>query len=246
MVTYTRQIGLLLLAVLPMQAARREVAVAAAANLTEVFQTIGPAFEAATGIHPVFSFGSTAQLTQQIENSAPFDVFAAADTEHAEQLDRKGLLVPGSRAVYAIGILAMWIPPGSGVRVSRLEIPPGVRVIASAKPELAPYGAATVETLQSLGLWDVVKSKIVYASNISMAKQYGTSGNADIVFTALSLVMKEGGTVIRVDEKLHKPIDQALGIVTASKNLPEARAFADFLLKGKGREILANSGYKVP
>jgi molybdate transport system substrate-binding protein len=103
-----------------------------------------------------------------------------------------------------------------------------------------------VEALQSLGLWEQAKSKMVYASNISMAKQYGTSGNADIVFTALSLVMREGGTVIRVDGKLHKPIDQALGIMAASKNQTEARAFTDFLLKGKGRDTLANSGYKVP
>jgi len=40
-----------------------QVTIAAAANLTDVFQTVGPKFEAATGIHPVFSFASTAQLT---------------------------------------------------------------------------------------------------------------------------------------------------------------------------------------
>src|SRR5580700_8509120 len=95
------------------QTARREVTVAAAANLSEVFQDVGRQFEAATGIHPVFSFASTAQLAVQIENGAPFDVYAAADVEHVEQLEKKGLLVPGSRAVYATGILALWIPPQS-------------------------------------------------------------------------------------------------------------------------------------
>ncbi len=64
--------------------------IAAASNLTGVFQAIGPQFEQATGIHPVFSFGSTAQLALQIENGAPFDVFAAADTEHIDQLEKKG------------------------------------------------------------------------------------------------------------------------------------------------------------
>jgi ABC-type molybdate transport system substrate-binding protein len=43
-----------------------EVTVAAAANLTAVFEKLGPEFEAQAGIHPVFSFGSTAQLTRQI------------------------------------------------------------------------------------------------------------------------------------------------------------------------------------
>src|ERR1700691_261956 len=97
----------------PGQPPKREVTVAAAANLNEVFQTLGPQFEAAPGVHPVFSFASTAQLAVQIENSAPFDVYAAADVQHVEQLDKKGLLLPRSRAVYATGILALWIPPGS-------------------------------------------------------------------------------------------------------------------------------------
>ena len=123
---------------------------------------------------------------------------------------------------------------------------PSVRVIALAKPELAPYGLAARETLQRLGIWDQVQPRVVYADNINMAKQYGASGNADAVFTAYSLVMKEGGKAIKVDEQLHRPIDQAVGIVAASKHAEAARQFTDFLLKGEGRDILASSGYRVP
>jgi molybdate transport system substrate-binding protein len=232
----------------PVQAAPPEVTVAGASNLTEVFGLMGPVFESATGIHPVFSFGATAQLAQQIESGAPWDVFAAADAEHVDQLDAKGLLVPGSRAVYATGILAMWIPPTAKAKIARIEdlTAPDVRVISVARPELAPYGQATVETLQHAGIWDRVQSKIVYASNISMAKQYGTSGNADAVFTAYSLVLNEGGKVIQVDESAHRPITQELGIVAATKNRQGAQAFVDFLLKGNGRDILASHGYRVP
>src|SRR5271155_4297746 len=86
---------------------------AAAAHLDDAFQRVGQDFEAQTGIHPVISFASTAQLTQQIENGAPFDVFAAADATHVGELEGKGLLVAGSRAVYARGALALWIPPNS-------------------------------------------------------------------------------------------------------------------------------------
>jgi molybdate transport system substrate-binding protein len=229
------------------QTAKREVAVAAAANLSEVFQQVGAQFESTTGIHPVFSFGSTAQLATQIENGAPFDVFAAADVEHVDQLVKKGVLVPGSRAVYATGILALWIPPQSIVQVGAPGdlVHPSVKVIALAKPELAPYGLAARETLQNLGIWSKVEAKVVYADNISMAKQYGSSGNADAVFTAYSLVMKEQGKVIQVSDSLHAPIDQAIGIVAASKNQAAGREFMEFLLRGKGREILGGSGYRV-
>lgn len=222
-----------------------QVTIAAAANLTDVAHVLGTRFEAATGIHTVFSFGSTAQLTQQIENGAPFDVFLAADAEHVQELDKKGLLSPGSRAPYAHGVLALWMP-SAAMPVNRIEdlVLPQVRVIAVAKPELAPYGAAAMEALRAAGILDRVQAKIVYSDNISMAKQYGASGNADAVFTAYSLVMNEGGKVIRIDEKLHRPITQELGVIAASPHKAEAGRFTDFVLHGDGRAILAEAGYR--
>jgi len=226
----------------------QQVTIAGAANLTDVFQALGPRFEAATGIHPVFSFASTAQLAQQIENSAPFDVFAAADAQHVETLDRKGLLLAGSRAIYARGILALWVPDGSKSGVSKIEdlVKPEVRFLAIAKPELAPYGQAAEETLHNLGIWERVRTKVVYAENINVAKQYGLSHNADAVFTAYSLVLHESGLVLRVDENSHAPIDQELGILASSKRPDAARKFVDFLLHGEGRELLSASGYQTP
>jgi molybdate transport system substrate-binding protein len=226
---------------------KTEITIAAAANLTEVAQTLGAEFEAQTKIHPVFSFGSTAVLTTQIENSAPFDVFLAADAEHVDKLDQEKLLAPGSNAVYAIGVLAMWIPPGSQAHLSKIEDlkAADVKVIALANPKLAPYGAAAVETLQHSGIWDQVKDRIVYAENINMAKQYGTSKNADAVFTAYSLVLKEAGQVIQVDESLHAPIVQKLGVLARSQHRDWAQSFTSYVLTGGGRAVLARYGYKV-
>jgi molybdate transport system substrate-binding protein len=224
-----------------------DITVAAAANLTEVSRTLWMEFESQTKIHPIFSFGSTAELTTQIENSAPFDVFLAADAEHVDKLDGEHLLVPGSSAVYAVGVLALWIPPASKAHIEKIDDLKGndVKVIALANPKLAPYGAAAVETLQHAGIWDQVKDKIVYAENINMAKQYGTSKNADAVFTAYSLVFKESGKAIQVDESLHQPIVQKLGIVAGSKHRDAAQSFVTFVLTGAGRDILVRYGYKV-
>jgi len=224
-----------------------EITVAAAANLTEVAQAIGSEFEAQTKIHVVFSFGSTAVLTSQIENSAPFDVFMAADAEHADKLDHEGLLVKDSNAVYAVGVLGLWIPPSSKAHVNKVQDLKAqeVQVIAVANPKLAPYGATAVETLQHAGIWDAVKAKIVYAEDISMAKQYGISKNADAVFTAYSLLLKEAGKVIQVDEALHQPIVQKMGIVARSQHMDEARKFTRFVLNGGGRDVLARYGYKI-
>ncbi len=223
------------------------VTIAAAANLTDVFEGIGSRFEAETGIHPVFNFASTAQLARQIENSAPFDAIAAADSEHVAELERKGLIAPGTRAVYARGVLALWIPDAARTELNRIQdlTSPTVRVIAIAKPDLAPYGQAAVDTLKRIDLWESVQPKIVYAENIGMAKQYGKSKNADAVFTAYSLVLHESGKVIRVDENLHQPLNQELGIIAKSPHPEAARKFTAFLLTGTGSSILANYGYFV-
>ena len=208
-----------------------------------------PRFESQTGIHLIFSFASTAQLTQQIENGAPFDLFAAADSQHVDELERRSLLLAGSRSVYARGVLALWIPPRSHASmegVERIEdlASTQVHVIAVAKPELAPYGQAAVETLHKLGIWDRVKDRIVYAENINIAKQYGASNNADAVFTAYSLVIHEDGKVIPVDDALHQPLEQELGIPVSSKNADGARKFVAFLMAGEGKKLIASSGYR--
>ncbi|HLX42465.1 MAG TPA: molybdate ABC transporter substrate-binding protein [Bryobacteraceae bacterium] len=228
-------------------AASPRVVVAAAANLTDAAQLLGREFEAQTKIHAVFSFASTAQLASQIENGAPFDVFLAADATHVDQLDEKHLLTPGSSAVYAQGILALWVPSRTDV-IKKIEdlTHPDVQVIALAKPELAPYGEAAREALQQAGIWNAVQSKIVYAENVNGAKQYGVSRNADAALLPYSLVLKESGEVIQIPESQHRPIVQKLGIVAASPRLPEAQKFVDFVLHGGGQEIFQRNGYRPP
>ena len=224
-----------------------KLTVAAAANLIDVFREVGGAFQAKTGIQVIFSYGSTAQLATQIDKGAPFDLFAAADTEHVDSLVATGKLLRESRAIYALGQLALWIPEG-GPAIHELKDLAGkdVRFIAIAQPELAPYGAATVEVLKGAGLWDAVQPKLVYGTSISMAKQFAASGSANAAFTAYSLVLHEKGTVLKIDPRLYKPIEQAMGIVAASGHVEEAKKFRLFLLGNEGRTILANSGYLLP
>lgn len=227
---------------------RLELVVAAAANLTDAFEEVGARFTGKTGIRAVFSFGATADLARQIENGAPFDVFASADNEHVAALDQKGLLTPGTRALFARGRLVMWIPPGRNLVANQIEDIAGAEFdrIAVAKPELAPYGRATVEGLRALGIWSRVEAKVIYAQNVSQAKQYASTGNAEVAFIPLALVPAGSGTYIEVNESLHQPIDQALGIIKGSTNQTAARQFVEFLLSNEGQEILIRRGYRPP
>ena len=225
-----------------------ELVVAAAANLTEAFHEIGDAFASESGVKVIYNFGATAQLTQQIENGAPFDLLAAADVAHIDQLVNSGKIIPGSRAVYARGRLALWVPQKTGIEVRQLAdlLHHSVRIIAIANPEIAPYGAAAVEVLKKQNLWEGVEPKIVRAENVIAAKQLAATGNADAVFTAYSLVLNDPGAIILIDDTRHSPLDQALGIVASSERQESARRFAEFILRGRGREILSQFGYALP
>lgn len=225
-----------------------ELTIAAASNLTDAFAEIGPRFTSKTGIRVVFSFGATADLSKQIENGAPFDVFAAADTEHVEQLDNKGLLTPGSRSIYARGRLVMWLPAGSKLKAERIQditAKPFER-IAIAKPDVAPYGKATVESLQALGIWKDIESRVIYGQNVSQTKQYVATGNAEVGFIPLALVKPGEGSYLEVGDELHRPIDQALGIIKESTRQDAARKFVDFLLSPEGRGLMSQKGYRMP
>ena len=225
-----------------------KVTVGAAANLTDVFAEIGRAFTAETRLEVVFSYGSTAELAQQIANGAPFDVFAAADKEHVDALVGSRKIISESRAVYAVGQLALWIPEGeqSGIKELGDLTNQRVRFIAVANPALAPYGQATIEALKTAGIWQSVQSRVVYSNSISQAKQTAASGNADAAFTAYSLVLHERGSLIKVDPHLYHPIEQSLAIVASSAHIEQAKQFCAFLLGGDGRAILTKSGYLVP
>jgi molybdate transport system substrate-binding protein len=225
----------------------RTLTVAAAANLNPVFDEIGRDFSALTGVKVVNSYASTAQLAYQVESGAPFDILAAADTEHVDELVKRGWLLADTRAIYARGKLVLWVPRPDTVPVSTLRdlLRSEIRFIAVASPNTAPYGKAAVQLLRAEGLWTDLEPKIAYATNINLAREYAASGSAEAAFTAYSLVLKAGGRMIPVDAAKHDSLDQALGVVAKSPNQSIAREFTAFVTKGEGAEVLRRYGYEV-
>src|SRR5438045_8971317 len=86
----------------------QELTVAAASDLTPAFEEIKREFESSHKIKVVFVFGSTGMLTRQIENDAPVDLFAAANVSYIDELDQQGLIIPGTRMIYARGRITFW------------------------------------------------------------------------------------------------------------------------------------------
>ena len=222
-----------------------ELTVAAASDLTPAFEEIRREFEAAHKTKVTFVFGSTGLLTRQIENGAPFDVFAAANVSYIDQLEQKGLIVPGTKRVYARGRITMWTTANSPVKIETIQdlTRPEVTRLAIANPDHAPYGQAAREAFERAGVWEAVKPKLVYGDNIRQTLQYAETGNVEVAIVALSLSVQSNGRWVLIPEELHKPIDQGMGVLKETKDEQSARAFSEFVNGEKGREILKKYGF---
>jgi len=179
-------------------------------------------------------------LSQQIENGGPFDLFLAADTEHIGNH-----VLPDSIHIYAQGRLVLFAPRRPDIRSLADLARRDVKKIAIAKPELAPYGRASVEALQSLHLWQTVEPKVIYGQNISAVLQFVDSSNVDAAFTALALVTDRTGNIIPVPPELHQPIDQALAIPRSSAHAEAARRAAQWVLSPEAQALFKNAGYGI-
>jgi len=225
--------------------AQPELTVAAAADLQPAFEEVAREFQALTNVKVTFSFGSSGMLTRQIENGAPVDLFAAANTDYVDQLDKEGYIVPDTRAIYARGHITLWTLKDSPLKIEKISdlTKSEVKRIAIANPEYAPYGMAAREALVNAGIWDTVKPKIVYGENVRQTLQYAETGNVEVAIVALSLSRSSNGRWVLIPGELHKPIDQALAVIKGTKDEKNARALATFITGAQGRQILQRYGF---
>ena len=228
-------------------AAAAEINVAVAANFTEAAKEIAAAFERKTGHKVVLSFGSSGQFYTQITQSAPFQVFLSADQERPEKAVAEGFGVPGSVFTYAVGKLVLWSRDPNLVKGDVTLGQGSFRKIAIANPVAAPYGAAAIETMKALHVYDLLAPKLVQGNNITQTFQFIDTGNAELGFVALSqIVDRNDGSRWVVPGKLHAPIKQDAVLLKTGAGSDAAKAFLDFLKGPEAAAVEAKFGYGTP
>jgi molybdate transport system substrate-binding protein len=225
-----------------------EVSVAVAANFTAPMQRIAADFEKATGHKAVLAFGATGKFYAQIKNGAPFDVLLAADAKTPARLEAESAGVPGSRFTYAIGKLVLWSAQPGAVDAQGEVLKRGAfKHLAIAAPQLAPYGAAAVETLEKLGLLSVIEPKFVQGENIAQTYQFIATGNAELGFVALSQVYADGkltrGSAWIVPGDLHNPIRQDAVLLARARDNAAAVALLGYLKSAAAKTVIESFGY---
>src|ERR1700755_2198635 len=179
----TAALGAALVAVLggcSAKSARHKVRIAAAADLSHAFNELGGEFQSKTGIALEMEFGSSGLLAKQIEQGAPFAMFAAANRDYVDQVVKAGKCDPASAHSYARGRIVVWTPNGIAAPATLDELAdPRFHKIAIANPEHAPYGKAAKQALDKAGVWPKIADRIVLGENIQATMMYAHDHNAD-------------------------------------------------------------------
>jgi len=244
-------LSLILLAIF---ASAQEITVAAAADMSAALPELVAAYTKKTGQVVKLSFGASGNLTNQIRNGAPFDLFFSADEQYPQQLIAEGLASKDTLYRYAIGRLVLWVPNESPLDLSKLGmqalLDPSVKKISIANPATAPYGRAAAAALRYFGIYDQVSSRLVVGENVAQAAQFVESGNAQAGLLALSHAlapaMKNKGRYWTVPLDAYPTLNQAAVVLSRSKQQDAARRFLEFLRSPEATSLLTSYGFSLP
>jgi molybdate transport system substrate-binding protein len=238
----------------PSVMAQNSLRVAEAADLQPVLPQILAQFQRATGIHTEATYQASAALTTQIQNGAPFDLFLSADMSYPKRLIDAGLADTAGSSdsttpiMYAKGTLVLWARNDSTLPPPSIDLlrNPGLRRLAIANPDRAPYGRAAVAAITSLKLYDSLKARLVTAENIAQAAQFVESGNADAglisLTSALTPKLSATGRYFVIPRDLYPPIAQGAVIISRTTQRAQAHKLLDYLLSASVQAQLAKSG----
>ncbi len=238
---------LILLLLLISFASAETLHIAVASSMRPVLSKVVSMFEKKNkDVHVKLSFGSSGNLYGQILGGAPYDIFISANAVYPEKLVEKGYALKDSYTKFARGRLVIFTIRDLNLSAG-LDVLKEVARIVIANPRHAPYGRAAVEVLKRYGIYDELRGKLIYGSNVAQAFQFVVSGGAEAGLVAFSLVKAYGGgNYWIVPSEMHSPIKHVAVITVRGKDKRYAVEFLRFLKDREIQKILKDNGFEVP
>jgi molybdate transport system substrate-binding protein len=226
--------------------AAEDVTVYAASSLTDALQDVARGFEAQTGHKVVFNVGASNDLARQIKAGAPADVFFSADKAQMDGLEASGLVRASDRADVLSNVLVIVVPVSAAARMSGPADLLTAKRLALADPQAVPAGVYARSWLESIGLWDKLKDRVVPTLNVRAALSAVESENVDagIVYRTDAAISKRTKVAFEVPREQGPPIVYPLAPLAASRS----RATADlvrYLTSPAARAVYERHGFVV-
>ena len=224
----------------------------AAASLTDALKDVAAAWVNQGHPAPVYSFGASSTLAQQIEQGAPAALFASADEKWMDYLAQHDLIVPDTRKDLLSNKLVLIVPASHPEHVA---IGPNFNLAAllgangkltTGDPAHVPVGLYAKQALERLGVWDVAEAHMAPAADVRGALLLVERGEAaaGIVYATDAAVSKGVMVAGTFPDNSHDPITYPFAIVKAN-DTPAGRALLTFLEGPEAREIFAKRGFSA-
>lgn len=227
---------------------RAVLTVSVAASLAGTIQEIEAGYQAQhAAVELRNNFGPSGTLAQEIEQGAPVDVFLSAAEGPMNQLEGKGLIVPGSRHDVLRNALVLVTPADSQIRDFADLVAPGVIHIALGDPASVPAGQYGKQTLEALHLFDRVRDKLVLGKDVRQVLTYVETGNADagIVYATDAASSTRVRVAATASESSHSPIVYPVAAIRAGHHAAAAGDFIEYLRSPAAVAVFARHGFTI-
>lgn len=218
-----------------------ELTILAAASLTDVCNEIKTNYEAAhENVTLNFSYGGSGALQTQIEEGAPADIFISAATKQMTALDEQGLMDSDSIIQLLENKVVLVVPADSTADIASFEdvATDKVTMVALGEPGSVPVGQYSEEIYTTLNLFEQVKVKANYGSDVRTVLSWVETGEVDcgIVYATDAYTTNQVKIVAEAPEGACKQVIYPAGIVKTTGN---AEVAAEFMAYLQGEETLA-------
>jgi molybdate transport system substrate-binding protein len=219
-----------------------ELTLSAAASLHPAITEAAARFR---GAKVVCNFGASGSLARQIVNGAPADVFVSAGPKPMDELAERGLLIPETRRDLLRNEIVLVTSGLAGCFETLTD--PAVRHISIGEPGSVPAGEYGRQVLTTLGLWNALQPKLVFAQDARQVLAHVASGNADagIAYATDARTEPKARVACAAPEGSHDPVVYPVAALRSARNPDAARSLAAFLCGGEARAIFERHGFQA-
>lgn len=225
-----------------------EVTVFAAASLTDSLREIATGYEKATSMKVTFNFAASNVLVQQIQAGAPADLFFSADEAKMDQLEKEGLLAPGTRKnLLGNSLVVITLPDGPTISTAADLDQPSIKHLSLGDPKAVPAGVYAKAWLEKAGLWEKLQPKVAPAENVRAAMAVVESGNAEagVVYKTDAAISKKVKVAFEVPVSDAPEITYPAALLKDSRNATESRKFLAWLAEKEADATFTKFGFSV-
>jgi len=219
-----------------------------AASLTDVIADLAKRFESDRGAHVVPSYGASNTLAQQIREGAAPGVFISASVEWVDKLDAWRLVEPGTRVDLAGNALVVIVPKDAILRPEALGDLDDVKYarIALADPVAVPAGKYAKAALETAGLYERLKARIVAAQDVRTALSYVERGEVPvgIVYATDAAASSKVDVAFSIASGLHPKVVYPMVLIRGADS--GAREFHAFLQTPDAWKVFEKAGFTKP